>query len=291
MSSASTYALLDSGNFRKLEKIGSCRVIRPAAQASWRPGLHASEWQEADFEFLRRGSQDGIWQALQGKKAPSLQTIDFHDLQLELRLTDFGHIGLFPEHASQWPFITDSVAALAYTNRAAKVLNLFAYTGAMSLHAAKCGAEVVHVDASRTSVDWAKRNAVLSQLSQAPIRWIMDDVCKFTKREIRRESKYDAIILDPPSFGRGPKGELWKIEDHLPELLGDLAQLLNPEQGAILLSCHTPGYTPLALSNLLSQTFGKGKIMADELRVDSDKLGNFPLPSGCFARLTLGGKI
>lgn len=291
MSSVSTYTLLDSGNFRKLERLGNYRVIRPAAQASWRPGLPLSEWQTADYEFLRRGSQDGIWQALQGKKAPSLQTIDFHDLQLELRLTDFGHIGLFPEHASQWTFITEAVRAFAPPQGAAKVLNLFAYTGAMSLHAAKCGAEVVHVDASRTSVDWAKRNAVLSQLSQAPIRWIMDDVSKFTKREIRRESKYDIVILDPPSFGRGPKGELWKIEDHLPELLSDLAQLLNPDQAAILLSCHTPGYTPLALSNLLSQTFAKGKIIADELRVDPESSANFPLPSGGFARLIIGGKI
>lgn len=279
------YTLLDSGNFQKLEQIGPWKIIRPAAGACWRPSLDDAAWSSANLEFQRRGAQDGVWIQRKGANAKTW-TIKMPPLTLELRLTDFGHIGIFPEHANQWTFISQAITEMqTKLNQAPKVLNLFAYTGAFSLFAAQQKAEVVHVDASKTSVDWAKVNARHSGLVEAPIRWMVDDVVKFCKREVRRGSQYQVIILDPPSFGRGPKGELWKIEDHLNELLDDLKALLDPQAHALLLSCHTPGYTPLALENILAQVFPDSKPESGELATIGKTLS---LPSGCFARIRKG---
>ena len=243
------YQLLDTGNFKKLEQVGPYRLIRPAAQAVWSPSLGGSEWINADAEFVRSKQGEGRWE-YKNKNLPSQWKIDFfYDLKMFIKLTDFGHIGIFPEHheGSQLQEIIRSHKGLGEF----RILNLFAYTGAISLLAASLGAHVTHVDASKTSVQWAKENAKLCD-KPLNIRWIVDDVKKFCARELRRNSYYDAIILDPPSFGRGPKGEIWKIEEDIDPFLENLKKLLKKDSSFVQLSAHSPGFTPLVLKNLLS---------------------------------------
>ena len=287
------YRLLDSGNFQKLEQVGPITLVRPAAQAVWRPRLSASAWQNADAIFTRFAGGDGKW-SIKGKKLPAEWRLAVDGLgQLVIKLTDFGHLGIFPEQHANWRRLTRLVEerrGFVGEGREYQVLNLFAYTGGSTLAVARGGAQVVHLDASKTSVAWARENAEASALGDRPIRWIVDDVQKFVAREVRRESKYHGIILDPPSFGRGPKGETWKIEEMLPPLLDDLKKILADDFSFVLLSSHSEGYTPRALVNLLGGMvdLGKGDVEAEEMVVFEsgpapDLTGGRALPSGASA--------
>lgn len=276
------YLLIDSGRGRKLERFGPYLIARPCSQAVWEPQLPSKEWDKADADFTREGTNK--WS--EKKPLPESWHITVSGVTFKLSPTDFGHLGIFPEQRDFWMWIQETIKKGKDSGRSSlNVLNLFAYSGGATLAAAKAGAHVCHLDASKGMVAWARENAVLSGLEKAPIRWIVDDVSKFLKREIRRGNRYDAIILDPPSFGRGSQGEVFKIEEDLPQILQDCRALLSDTPLFILFSCHTPGFTPIAMRHLLAQMMRgcKGKIEDGEmvLRGDGDTL---PLPSGTFAR-------
>lgn len=279
MSAANEYALLDSGNFQKLERIGGYTLVRPALQALWQPRLSQSEWKRADATFVRDESGKGEWQ-FNGRKLPDHWNAQVNGLSVVVRLTDFGHIGLFPEHFQELDLLRGAISN--FKEKPFKCLNLFAYTGGLTLQLAKAGAHLVHLDASKKSVDWARENAQVAGLEKEPVRWIVDDVRKFVTKEIRRGSTYEGIILDPPSFGRGAKKEVWKIEDDLGSLLSDLEKLFSPNFSFLFLTCHTPGITGLVLQNLLAPFFkGKGTLSSGELAVSEEKSLR-KLPSGSF---------
>ena len=217
------YELLDSGNFQKLERFGEVVLSRPCAQAVWRQTLPPNTWQKATASFFRDGGNQ--WRGRD--RLPSTWDIGVDGTRFQLSSTDFGHLGIFPEQRDQWKRIREACGDYQKKhNRAARVLNLFAYSGGSTLAAAHGGAEVCHVDASKGMVDWARKNATLNGLDEKPIRWIVDDVTKFLEREYRRERTYDLIILDPPSYGRGAKGEIFKIENDLPPLLSLIGKLI-----------------------------------------------------------------
>ncbi len=266
------YQLLDSGAGRKLERFGSVVTDRPCAQAVWRPTLPREQWEAADAFFTRENH--GGWTFR--RRVPREWTCELEGVRFLVGPTDFGHLGIFPEHALGWRWMNAQVTA---AKRPLSILNLFAYTGGATLELAKAGCELCHLDASRKSVDWAHRNAEANDLADAPIRWIVDDVFKFLQREIRRGRRYDGIVLDPPSFGRGTNQELFKIDDSLPSLLDSCFALLSPSPAFIFLTCHTPGYTPIVLRHLLQQTARGGNITAGEMVIDA----TLPLPSGAFA--------
>lgn len=276
----SGYVLLDSGNFEKLEQIGPYRLIRPSPQAMWKPARADSLWTSAHARYHRSSAGGGRWEYR--SELPGKWSISCYRLTMEIRLTDFGHIGLFPEQAPNWQWIQEQVGR---KKAPVKVLNVFAYSGGSTLAAAAAGAEVVHVDAARGMESWARENAKLSALDGHPIRWLVDDVTRFIRREIRRRSRYDGIILDPPSFGRGSRGEVWKIEDDLPSLLDQCCQILRPSPLFFLLSAHTPGITPLSLENLLADVMGRfrGSLSSAEMVIPEEK-GARVLPSGAMAR-------
>jgi 23S rRNA (cytosine1962-C5)-methyltransferase len=245
------YQLIDAGNFKKLEKFGPYLISRPSVQAVWRPSLPQSEWRKADALFTRNSGGDGKW-TIFNKKIPESWVIDVDQVKMAIKLTDFGHTGIFPEHHSL-PILARNIEKKVSQGKEFRLLNLFAYTGAVSLVGANAGANVTHIDASKTSVSWARENAELSGLSDKPVRWIVEDVQKFVKRELKRGNKYHGVVLDPPSFGRGPKGDVWKIEDHLFGLLDDIKEILDEDYSFIQLSAHSQGYTPVALENILSE--------------------------------------
>ena len=225
------YELLDSGEEEKLERYGSVVLARPDPQALWEKYLSKTDWNSADGLYVRSKGQgstvsrgQGDWKTKKG--FPRQWEVEFGGLKFQIRATSFKHTGLFPEQLSNWDWIRDRVGGLGMPPR---VLNLFAYTGGATLAAAQMGAEVTHVDASKTAVAWARENAALSGLSNKPIRWITEDVLVFLKREVKRGNKYDAIIMDPPAFGHGPKDELWKIEDDLLTLIALCNEVLSDD--------------------------------------------------------------
>lgn len=276
------YQLLDTGNFQKLEQIGSVRLIRQSLQSIWGPRLPKGEWDKADAIFTRGKGGDGKW-TIRNKKMPKEWKIQSGVITLAIRLTDFGHIGIFPEH-HDWDHLKKQIDQCKSKGGEFKLLNLFAYTGTTSLAAAHLGAQVTHVDASKTSVAWGRENAEASGLSDLPIRWMVDDVQKFLAREIRRGSRYQGIILDPPSFGRGPKGNVWKIEEHLLGFLDDLTQIMADDFCFMQLSAHSPGTTPIALQNLLEDALGRnkeGRFYSHEMTVSQED--GRRLPSGAAA--------
>ncbi len=280
MSPDSGYELLDSGDGRKLERFGAVVLARPCSQAIWRPSLPASAWERANASFDR--DQGNSWHGRD--RLPKRWEIDVDGIRFLLSGTDFGHLGIFPEQREDWRWIRERVKN---AGRKLNVLNLFAYSGGSTLAAAAAGASACHLDASQSMVEWARENAAANHLQEAPIRWIVEDVHKFLGREIRRGRHYDAVVLDPPSFGRGAKGEVYKIERDLAKTLGLCRELLSPTPLFILLSAHTPGITPVVLENLLldalkglSPTLQGGEMLltgADGVR---------PVPSGCYARAT-----
>ncbi|MCB1149833.1 MAG: class I SAM-dependent methyltransferase, partial [Chlamydiia bacterium] len=232
-------------------------------------------WKEADAVFTR--DPDGKWEFRTSLEA---WEVEVSGIRFKLEPTDFGHLGIFPEQKPQWEWIRNKVK----TRPGASVLNLFAYSGGSTLAAAQGGAEVCHLDASKKMCAWAKENARINGLEEKPIRWIVDDVRKFLMREERRGRRYDAVILDPPSFGRGPKGELFKIEEHLPDILNHIRAVLSDDPLFILFSCHSPGFTPLSCGHLIAQMMHgfQGVLETGEMVLEGENV--FSIPSGAYAR-------
>ena len=281
MNDAEGYTLIDAGNGRKLEQFGPVLIDRPCAQAVWAPTLPPSAWEQADASFTR--DEGNAWSF----RRPIAETwrVRLNGLLFELRCTDFGHVGLFPEHVLAWRWLARHRDELhAAPPDTVRLLNLFAYSGGATLAAARLGFSVCHLDASRKMVAWGSRNAELNGLQDAPIRWIVDDVKKFLKREIRRGAAYDGIFMDPPSFGRGKRQELFKIDKDLLDLLALCRGVLAPKPWFVFLSCHTPGYTPLVLEHLLRQGFdGLGGHTETGEMVLEGGAGVLPVPSGTYA--------
>lgn len=280
MPAASGYQLLDTGNGAKLEQVGPYRLIRPAPQALWRPSSPPEVWDTAVARYQRSSAGGGAW--TYKYKLPPTWVVYYCDLILKVRLTDFGHLGFFAEHGPHWQWLRQYLQA---SGRPIRLLNTFAYTGGMSLAAAAAGASVVHLDAADSIVTWARDNAQLSGLATARLRWVVEDVSKFLTREVRRGNKYDAIVLDPPSFGRGSKGEVWKLERDLPAVLDLCRQVLSSEPQCVLLSAHTPGVTPCVLAHLLADMLGnhRGLLTSMEMMIPY-RDGPRVLPSGALAR-------
>lgn len=264
------YKLLDAGDFYKLEKVGKYIFHRPSPAAVW-PASNVPEYKNVDARYNRFENGKGQW-VKNNKKLPSAFEIELLGLKVEMQLTSFGHLGLFFEQLVNWERL------IKYVREGDRVLNLFAYTGMSTLAAASQGADVVHLDASKTSVAWAKKNAELSGLADRKIRWLVDDVRKFVEREVRRQNTYDWIILDPPSFGRGSNNESWIIEKDLVGLLRNLSQLKSNSFKGILLSSHSPGYTGISLDNLLVYSgFDEKYKISEDMMIFHAK---YPLPSG-----------
>lgn len=280
-SSQKNYQLLDSGEGEKLERFGPYLFVRPEPQAMWLKKLDEKEWQKADAVFKRSG-QDGQW--IFNTKLPASWTIELCGLKLIVKPTSFKHLGVFPEQMSNWQWFGDLIKK---SKRQISVLNLFGYTGAATLFAAKAGAEVCHVDASKKAVEWGKENAIVSGLQNKKIRWIVDDALKFTAREIRRGRKYDAIIMDPPVYGHGPSGESWKLEKDFYLLMKNCRELLSDQPLFILLNGYVMGYSAISYQNALQSVVDnlEGKMEIGELTIkeeNSDRL----LPAGIFVRWT-----
>lgn len=284
--SSDDYALLDSGDGKKLERFGDYVLARPCSQAAWKTQLPATAWAGADAAFDRaEGNQWHNRGAL-----PKEWQIRTAGIAFKLSGTDFGHLGIFPEQREQWRWIRETVrAACAARGQAVRVLNLFAYSGGSTLAAALGGAEVCHLDASKGMVQWARDNAALNGLEAHPIRWITDDAHKFLCREVRRERRYDAVILDPPTFGRGQNNEMYKIEKDLPETLRLCRDLLTPDPLFVLLSAHTPGYSPVVLENVLGQAVAElgGRRESGEMLLTGAPEA-LPTPCGAYARWVAG---
>lgn len=280
MTNSQSYALIDSGDGRKLERFGPYVLSRPCSQAVWRSQLPAVKWDQADASFSRE--QENKWANLQ--RLPEVWQIEVANLIFKISPTDFGHLGIFPEQKAFWEWIQAIIKPHAKSKP--RVLNLFAYSGGSTLAAAKAGAAVCHLDASKGMVAWARENAALNGLGEAPIRWIVEDVKKFLARERKRGSRYEGIILDPPSFGRGSKGELFKIEDEIVNLLQDCRDLLSDHPLFVLFSCHTPGFSPLVMQHLLNQAMQglEGTIDVGEMVLAGQ--GALEVPSGTYARWT-----
>ena len=243
------YALLDSGEGHKWEQFGAQSVIRPDPQAFWPPSRPVETWQ-ADARFDSKSGDDdrGNWQLL-NRAAPDAWPMEWRGLRFQARRTPFRHLGVFQEHSVHWAFAQDQIRA---AGRKIRLLNLFGYTGMMSLAAAQAGAEVTHLDASPKSNGYGKEHAELSDLSNAPIRWIADDAMKFTSREIRRGNTYDAIVLDPPKFGRGTKNETWRFEEDLPALLANVRRLLSDQPLFVILTAYAVRLSHIALAQALA---------------------------------------
>lgn len=276
MTAVDDYELLDSGDGRKLERFGRYVLARPCSQALWQPSRSESEWSRADAAFDREDGNRWHGRA----NLPKEWTIQTAGIKFRLGGTDFGHLGIFPEQRGQWKWILEKVCGLQTANLP-KVLNLFAYSGGSTMAAALGGAEVCHLDASKGMVDWARANAALNGLADKPVRWIVDDAHKFMKREQRRGRRYDAIILDPPTFGRGAGGEMYKIERDLKETLALAKSLLSDRPLFVLFSSHTPGLSPIVAENILSQLFPDARIESGEMLLEGRGL---PCPSGIFCR-------
>jgi 23S rRNA (cytosine1962-C5)-methyltransferase len=282
-----TYQLLDSGDFEKLEQVGAIRIVRPAAQAIWKKARPASDWEQWNAKFERFSDGTGEW-----KRRGSLDDswpIEVGGIRLKLKLTSFGHLGLFGEQHDNWQRLRSTCQDLSKKlARPPQVLNLFGYTGASSIACAQGGAQLVHLDSSKGTVDWCRQNFELNGLQAASVRYMVDDAVEFTEREVRRGHVYDGVILDPPTYGRGTKKQMWKIESGLVSLLESIRKILNPQTGFVLLTCHSPGYSPISLRHLLGQLFElKGREIEANEMVIIDQNGN-PLPSGVSAWFSRG---
>jgi len=260
------YALLDSGSGRKLERFGTVTVDRPEPQAMWQPRLAAQKWSAAHAVFS--GGEDeekGRWRV--DHPVPDSWPVRLGGVTMLCRLSAFRHLGLFPEQLPHWDWMVDGLQSVPDTRP--RVLNLFAYTGAASLIAARAGAEVVHVDASKKAIAWAKENQAASGLADAPIRWMLDDARKFVAREVRRGRTYHVILVDPPKFGRGPGNEVWEIFEHLPGLMRNCAQLLDPTCARLCLTAYAIRASALAIDGLVREVLADrvGAIESGELAI------------------------
>jgi 23S rRNA (cytosine1962-C5)-methyltransferase len=259
------YELLDSGDGRKLERYGDFRFIRPESQALWQPLLPVAEWEKADGVFQESSNkEESKWNLKQG--LPARWNIQYRDLTFRVEPTPFRHFGVFPEQASHWDWIRDQIS---HAQEHVNVLNLFGYTGIASLSAAAAGASVTHVDASKKSITWARENQLLSTLQDKPIRWIVDDALSFVQREIRRGAKYQGIIIDPPKYGRGPKGEVWKLEEMLPILLRECRKLLVDRPLFLVITVYAVRLSSVSLHYALRESIADlgGKVSSGELTI------------------------
>lgn len=250
------YELIDADSGKRLERWGDIILVRPDPQVLWIEGQKDRRWNAPHAVYHRSNSGGGYWQTL--KKVPDVWNVSYKDLTFRLKPMGFKHTGLFPEQAVNWALAMDLIAA---ENREISVLNLFGYTGAATVACLKAGARVTHVDASKGMVGWAKENAAASGVAQGQVRWLVDDCMKFVKREIRRGNKYDAIIMDPPSYGRGPNGEVWKLEQQLPELLSDISKIISDDPLFFFLNTYTTGISPTILNYMVKSymSFDKTK--------------------------------
>ena len=275
-----SYRLLDSGAGRKWESFGPYSFIRPEPQALWQP--RRTDWQAAG-EFIPGSDEDGggRWQFAQALPDEGWE-LAWNEVRFTARPTPFRHLQFFPDMAPVWDWMRGQLAGMD----AAETMNLFGYTGVASLVAASAGAEVTHVDASKKSVAQARENAALSGMSDRPIRWLTDDAAKFTAREVRRGRRYDGIILDPPKFGRGPDGEVWRLEEHLPGLIADCAKLLDADSRFLFLTVYAVRMSSLAIAGLLQEALAHlpGRIEHGDLAVREEGEGGRLLPTAIFAR-------
>ncbi len=288
------YELLDSGGFMKLERFGKFITIRPEPQAVWDPQHKMSHWESnAHVRFVSKSSSSGDWKKL--REMPDQWQIQYHirtqeteeskknmehlpSIKFRLGLTSFKHVGVFPEQAVNWEYITESLRMMKVERP--KFLNLFAYTGGASLAARAAGAETTHLDSIKQVVSWANENMQISDLDN--IRWVVEDALKFVKREAKRGNKYNGIILDPPAFGHGPTGEKWKLEDNINEMMKSVMELLDPHQHFLILNAYSLGFSSLILENLVRTSANAKNLEIGELYL-KDKYEK-KLPLGAFAR-------
>lgn len=281
------YEVIDTSSGEKLERWGDYILLRPDPQVIWNTKREHPLYKKLNGHYHRSTKGGGEWEFFD---LPTEWSINYKELTFNLKPFSFKHTGLFPEQATNWDWFSSIIKREKARNqeREIKVLNLFAYTGGATLAAAKAGAHVTHVDASKGMVTWAKENAISSGLKDAPIRWLVDDCVKFVEREIRRGNKYDAIIMDPPSYGRGPKGETWKIEEAVFPLINICADILKSEPLFFLINSYTTGLQPAVLSYMLNtvlvERFG-GKVEADEIGLPVSSNGLI-LPCGASGRYT-----
>jgi 23S rRNA (cytosine1962-C5)-methyltransferase len=276
------YELIDVGHFEKLERFGQYITIRPEPQAVWDKTLSNAEWEKrAHIKFISRSSSSGEWKKL--KQMPDQWQIkyDIHHsaaaIHFRLGLTSFKHVGIFPEQASNWDYIFQTIKEMKTPQP--RVLNLFAYTGGASLVAKAAGADITHVDSIKQVVTWSKENMLLSNLTD--IRWVVEDALKFVKREEKRGNKYNGIILDPPAFGHGPNGEKWKLEDNINEMISLVLQLLDEKEHFLILNAYSLGFSSLIIENLLKKKAGKN-LHTGELYLQATEGSKLPL--GVFGR-------
>jgi len=275
------YELLDSGNGRRLERFGPYRFIRPEQQAMWQPAFSAKEWQQADGIFQATNEEMGGHWELRNKVEPEWK-MKYRNLKFWAKLTNSRHLGVFPEQAPHWDWISRQVQAAMGS---VQVLNLFGYTGLASLCAVQAGARVTHVDASKKSVAWGRENQSLSGLQDRPIRWIIDDALKFVQREKRRGQVYHGIILDPPKFGRGPKGEVWEAFEKLPSLLADCRGVMAEQPKFLVITAYAIRASALSLLNLVQEMLAGlgGSFEAGELAIRERSAGRL-LSTAIFVR-------
>lgn len=277
------YEIIDVSCGEKLERWGDYLLIRPDPQAIWHTKKEHDGWYQPNAHYHRSKKGGGSWEFID---LPKQWQISYKNLNFELKPFSFKHTGLFPEQAVNWDYMTDKIIK---AGRPVKVLNLFAYTGGATVACAKAGAHVTHVDASKGMVTWAKENAAASGLKDAPIRYLVDDCMKFVEREIRRGNHYDAILMDPPSYGRGPGGEVWKIEEKIHDLVKLCAKLLSDNPVFFIINSYTTGLQPAVLSYIINTEitayFG-GKVRADEIGLPVTSNG-LTFPCGCSARWSL----
>jgi 23S rRNA (cytosine1962-C5)-methyltransferase len=286
-----SYELIDSGNYKKLEKFGEFILSRPEPQAVWDPSMREDEWNRMNnAAFVKKkeeghknfDSERGEWVLKKGMQQQWLMPYSYKDMHLKFRLglSSFKHVGIFPEQASNWDYIYDTVKAMPGKP---KVLNLFAYTGGASIAAKAAGADVTHVDSVKQVISWSRENMVASQLTD--IRWVVEDAMKFVQREVKRGNTYQGIILDPPAYGRGPSGEKWVIEEHLNQMLKLCAELLDRENYFFIINLYSIGFSALILETFTRQLFGGRKNMEIGELYLQDRF-NKKLPLGVFSRFS-----
>lgn len=274
------YELLDCSSGERLERWGNVILIRPDPQVIWNTPKTHPMWKKADAVYHRSNSGGGNWEIK--SKIPDFWRINYNDLSFNVKTMGFKHTGIFPEQAVNWDY---TMNLIQNADRPVKVLNLFAYTGGATVAALKAGAEVVHVDASKGMVQWAKENAALSGVSDKPVRWIVDDCVKFVQREIRRGNKYDIIIMDPPSYGRGPGGEIWKLENEVYNFVELCSQVLSDKPIMVLINSYTTGLSPAVMQYILGSVIKprfSGSVESDEIGLPVTQSGMI-LPCGASA--------
>lgn len=284
------YEILDMANGEKLERWNNIYLVRPDPQIIWNDKQYPEKWKQANARYNRSSTGGGHWDYK--KRLPDSWQIKYKNLTFNIKPMGFKHTGIFPEQAVNWDWMMDKIQSeIKTTNREVKVLNLFAYTGGATVACLYAGASVCHVDSSKGMVAWAKENVVSSRLQERPVRYIVDDVVKFVQREIRRGNKYDAIIMDPPSYGRGTNGEVWKFEENLPMLIEICMQVLSDNPLFFLINSYTTGTSSMVLENLLKMNMRKkyGK-RADDGIFENGEVGlpmtdsDFILPCGIYSK-------